>query len=164
MAKAREAMTQPGQLLRFADPSAPAAVHALVAQFGSPLLVLDLAIVRQQYAALSAALPGVTLYYALKPLPDLQVVREIAALGGSFDLATTGEVRLVERAGVPAARCIHTHPVKRECDIVEALDFGVTTFVADRVYESAKKVFRQTVDVSDVVPVFLGQPRIYSTM
>ena len=140
MAKAREAMTQPGQLPRFADPSAPAAVHALVAQFGSPLLVLDLAIVRQQYAALSAALPGVTLYYALKPLPDLQVVREIAALGGSFDLATTGEVRLVERAGVPAARCIHTHPVKRECDIVEALDFGVTTFVADNADEIAKFV------------------------
>lgn len=43
-------------------------------------------------------------------------------------------------------------------------DVVVTTFVADRVYESAKKVFRQTVDVSDVVPVFLGQPRIYSTM
>lgn len=43
-------------------------------------------------------------------------------------------------------------------------DVVVTTFVADKVYEAAKKVFRQTVDVSDVVPVFLGQPRIYSTM
>jgi cyanobactin maturation PatA/PatG family protease len=43
-------------------------------------------------------------------------------------------------------------------------DVVVTTFVADKVYEAAKKVFRQTVDVSDVVPVFLGAPRIYSTM
>ena len=43
-------------------------------------------------------------------------------------------------------------------------DVVVTTFVADKVYESAKRVFRQTVDVSDVVPVFLGQPRSYSTM
>ena len=60
MVTALEAMTQPGQTLRFADPSAPAAVHALVAEFGSPLLILDLAVVRQQYAALSAALPGVT--------------------------------------------------------------------------------------------------------
>jgi ornithine decarboxylase len=138
MALARETMTRPGQQLQFADPSAPAAVRALVAQFGSPLLVLDLDVVRRQYAALTAALPGVTLYYALKPLPDLQVVREIAALGGCFDLATTGEVRLVERAGVPASRCIHTHPIKRERDILEALDYGVTTFVADNADEIAK--------------------------
>ncbi len=43
-------------------------------------------------------------------------------------------------------------------------DVVVTTFVADKVYEAAKKIFRQTVDVSDVVPVLLGQPRSYSTM
>lgn len=140
MATAREAVTDSGQQLRFADPSAPAAVRALVAQFGSPLLILDLAVVRHQYAALAAALPGVTLYYALKPMPDLRVVRELAALGGCFDLATTGEVRLVERAGVPAGRCIHTHPIKRERDISEALDYGVTTFVADNADEIAKFV------------------------
>ena len=171
MAIAREPMTGSGQPLRFADPSAPAAVHALVADHGSPLLVLDLGVVRRQYAALAAALPGVTLYYALKPLPDLQVVREIAALGGCFDLATTGEVRLIERAGIPAARCIHTHPIKRARDIVDALDYGVTTFVADNADEIAKFVpfrararlllrvsFRSPGAVSDLLKKFGCRP------
>ena len=82
MAMAHEASNGPGRQFRFADPSAPAAVRALVAHYGSPLLVLDLEVVRRQYRALAAALPGVTLYYALKPLPCDPVVREIAAPGG----------------------------------------------------------------------------------
>ena len=39
--------------------------RGLVAQYGSPLLVLDQAAVRRQYRALAAALPDVTLHYAL---------------------------------------------------------------------------------------------------
>ena len=71
----------------------------LVAEFGSPLLVLDQAAVRQQYRALSAALPGVTLHYALKPLPHMGVVEVLKAEGASFDLATNGEVDLMRDAG-----------------------------------------------------------------
>jgi ornithine decarboxylase len=43
-------------------------IRALVARFGSPLLVVDCAQVRRQYHALHAALPGVDLHYALKPV------------------------------------------------------------------------------------------------
>ncbi len=37
-------------------------IESSVAQFGSPLLLMDCDTIRQQYRALSAALPGVTLY------------------------------------------------------------------------------------------------------
>jgi ornithine decarboxylase len=117
-----------------------AEIRGLVARFGSPLLVLDCDQVRRQYQALKAALPGVDLHYALKPLPHAAVVACLRDEGAYFDLATTGEVELVKAQGVAPERCIHTHPIKRDSDIRDALRFGVTTFVADNADEIKKFV------------------------
>ncbi|HYM33988.1 MAG TPA: hypothetical protein VET48_01265, partial [Steroidobacteraceae bacterium] len=115
-------------------------IRALVAQFGSPLLVVDCGQVRKQYHALKAALPGVDLHYALKPLPHAAVVACLRDEGAFFDLATTGEVEMVKQQGVAPERCIHTHPIKRDQDIRDALRFGVTTFVVDNPDEVKKFV------------------------
>lgn len=121
-------------------PYAPDDLARLVRDFGSPLLAVDCDVVRAQYRRLAAALPGVELHYALKPLPERAVVEVLAREGASFDLATNGEVELVRAAGIDPRRCIHTHPIKRDGDIRCALDFGVTTFVADNVDELGKFV------------------------
>lgn len=115
-------------------------IRALVARFGSPLLVVDCEQVRHQYRALKAALPGVDLHYALKPLPHAAVVACLRDEGAFFDLATTGEVEMVKAQGVAPERCIHTHPIKRDADIRDALRFGVTTFVVDNPDEVRKFV------------------------
>jgi ornithine decarboxylase len=114
---------------------------ALVAQHGSPLLLLDCDVVRRQYKALQAALPGVGLFYALKPLPHPAVVAELRDLGGCFDVATSGEIKLVKAEGVAPERCIHTHPIKTDAEIRAALRFGIRTFVVDNPDELRK--FRQ---------------------
>src|SRR6185312_13392364 len=85
---------------RFIDPFQPAEIRRLVKEFGSPLVILDCERVRVQYRKLRKALPGVDLHYALKPMPHPSVVNTIIAEGGFLDLATTGEVQLVERLGV----------------------------------------------------------------
>jgi ornithine decarboxylase len=113
-------------------------IRGLAARFGSPLLVVDCEQVRRQYRALKAALPGVDLHYALKPLPHAAVVSCLRDEGAFFDLATTGEVELVKAQGIAPERCIHTHPIKRDSDIRDALRFGVTTFVADNPDEIRK--------------------------
>jgi ornithine decarboxylase len=123
---------------RFIDPFRPAEVARLVREFGSPLIIVDCGRVRAQLARLRRALPGVDLHYALKPLPHAAVVRTIVEEGGYLDLATTGEVQLVARLGVDPLRCIHTHPIKRDEDIRNALDFGVRLFVADNPDEVRK--------------------------
>jgi ornithine decarboxylase len=123
---------------RFIDPFQPAEVRRLVREFGSPLLILDCERVRVQFRKLKKALPHVDLHYALKPLPHPAVVRTVIAEGGSLDLATSGEVQLVGRLGVPPERCIHTHPIKRPADIENALAFGVRIFVADNPDEVQK--------------------------
>lgn len=115
-----------------------AEIRRLAARFGSPLLVVDCEQVRRQYRALRAALPGVDLHYALKPLPHASVVATLREEGAFFDLATTGEVELVKAQGIAPERCIHTHPIKRDSDIRDALRFGVTTFVADNPDEIRK--------------------------
>ena len=123
---------------RFIDPFTEEHLRRLVAEFGSPLLIVDCARVRSQYRALHRALPGVDLHYALKPLPHAAVVQTVVEQGGWLDLATTGEVQLARRLGVPAERCIHTHPIKRPMDIRNALDYGVRTFVVDNLDEVYK--------------------------
>ncbi|EKO3540778.1 type III PLP-dependent enzyme [Vibrio fluvialis] len=123
-------------------------IESSVEQFGAPLLMLDCDIIRQQYRALSAALPNVTLHFALKPLPHPVVVRTLLQEGASFDLATTGEVELVAQEGVPAERTIHTHPIKRDADIRDALAYGCNVFVVDNLNELAKfKAYRDDVEL-----------------
>ena len=123
---------------RYIDPFEPAQIQRLVAQFGSPLLVVDCARVRSQYKSLHRALPGVDLHYALKPLPHAAVIRTVMQQGGWLDLATTGEVQLAEQLGISPERCIHTHPIKRDVDIRNALAYGVKIFVADNPDEVRK--------------------------
>lgn len=129
---------------RTLDPFEPAEIKRLVREFGSPLLIIDCARVRTQYRKLAKALPGVDLHYALKPLPHASVVQTVLNEGGFLDLATTGEVHLVKRLRADPARCIHTHPIKRDADIRNALEFGVRLFVADNPDEIHKFVpYRQ---------------------
>jgi ornithine decarboxylase len=47
-------------------------------------------------------------------------------------------VELVSKLGVDPARCIHTHPIKRDADIRAALARGVRVFVADNPDEVQK--------------------------
>jgi ornithine decarboxylase len=115
-----------------------ARIRSLVARNGTPLLIVDCETVRRQYLALARALPGVDLYYALKPLPLGAVVAELKELGAFFDVATSGEIRLVRRYGISADRCMHTHPIKNPAEIAAALRFGIRRFVVDNPDELRK--------------------------
>jgi len=134
---------------RFIDPFQPVEIRRLVKEFGSPLVILDCERVRVQFRKLKKALPRVDLHYALKPMPHSAVVETVLGEGGFLDLATTGEVQLVQRLGVDPARCIHTHPIKRPEDIANALEFGVRLFVADNPDEVRK--FAHLVDRAELL-------------
>ena len=123
---------------RWIDPFEERQIRRLVGEFGSPLLIIDCERVRRQFRQLQKALPGVDLHYALKPLPHPAVVQTVLGLDGYLDLATAGEVELVAKLGADPARCIHTHPIKRDIDIRAALDRGVRVFVADNPDEVRK--------------------------
>lgn len=113
-------------------------IEEIVANNGSPLLLLDCQVLRQQYQLLKHALPNVTLHFALKPLPHDVVVKTLLHEGAHFDLASNGEVDMVQRQGVQADKTIHTHPIKRDSDIQHAMKYGCKRFVIDGVNELEK--------------------------
>jgi ornithine decarboxylase len=145
------------------DPFEPEQIERLVALYGSPLVIVDCERVRQQYRRLAKALPGVLLHYALKPMPHPAVVRTILDCGGSLDLATTGEVHLAQRVGADPKRCIHTHPIKRDKDIRNALAAGVRVFVADNPDE-VRKFRRYRGEAELLLRVSFRSPGVFSDL
>ncbi|CAN5622832.1 type III PLP-dependent enzyme [soil metagenome] len=110
----------------------------LLAQYGTPLLVLDPDQVRAQYRLLTEQLPGVEVHYAVKAAPHPAVLTAVADCGGGFDVATRAEVDLVRSLGIRMAHCIHTHPIKKVADIWHAHHAGIRTFVVDNAAEAQK--------------------------
>lgn len=121
----------------FADPGF---LRAQAAEHGTPVLLLDCRRVRANYRRLAAALPGVALHYAIKALPHPAVIATLAAENGRFDIATSGEIALLREQQVDPKRTLHTHPIKRERDIRDALAYGCRTFVVDNADELRKFV------------------------
>ncbi len=113
-------------------------LDALVTTHGSPLMLLDLGTVASQYGRLRSALPFVHWHYAVKALSHPEVIETIASLGGSFDVASDGEIDLVAGHHVSPDRIIHTQPVKSATEITRAYVLGIRTFVIDSLGELAK--------------------------
>src|SRR5215469_10200169 len=72
---------------------------AAAAQRATPYLLLDLARARDCFAALAAALPGVSVHYAVKANPHPKLLACLHAAGCRFEAASWAEVRAAIRAG-----------------------------------------------------------------
>ncbi|HKV19538.1 MAG TPA: type III PLP-dependent enzyme [Mycobacterium sp.] len=112
--------------------------RALVAQHGTPLLVLDPYRVVEQCRLLASQLTGFRLHYAVKTSSHPAVLRAVAAAGCGFDVATRAEVELVDAFGLPLGRCINTNPIKKLADIDHSYIAGIRTFVVDNPVEAQK--------------------------
>jgi ornithine decarboxylase len=131
--------------------------RALVAQHGTPLLVLDPYRVVEQCRLLASQLPGFRLHYAVKTSSHPAVLRAVAAAGCGFDVATRAEVDLVGALGFSIDRCINTNPVKKPADIDHAYIAGVRTFVVDNPVE-AQKFAGLPADIEVLVRLAFGNP------
>ena len=115
-----------------------ASLKELVDKHETPFMVLDLSEVDYQYKSLQAALPGVKLFYTLKSLSHPELLKRLKSLGSCFDLATIGEIDLVESLGIKGSQCLHSHPIKKDKEIKRALEFGCNRMVADNIEELKK--------------------------
>jgi len=115
-------------------------VREIVKQSGTPtpLLVLSRSAVRKNIEDLKRALPRATIHYAIKSNNHAVMLEEVAKAGGRFDIASYQELLTAIEAGGHANEMIHSHPIKAQSEIEDAIRAGVVTFVVDNPAEIEK--------------------------
>ncbi len=103
-----------------------------------PCLVVDLDVVRDNYATFERAMPDSRVYYAVKANPDPAVLNLLAQLGSCFDAASVVEIEQVLATGVMAERISFGNTIKKERDIARAYQLGIRLFAVDCEAEVAK--------------------------
>lgn len=104
----------------------------------TPYVVLSLKKLRQNLRIMKECLPTVDIHYAIKALSDEYVINCLHLSNCNFDVATTGEINILEKLSVEPDKCIHTHPIKKKVEIDNALKYGICTFVVDNYAEIDK--------------------------
>jgi ornithine decarboxylase len=104
----------------------------------TPYLALDTEVAVAHARALSEALPGTGLRYAVKANPNPLLLAALAAAGYGFDVASPTEVSLALEAGARVQDLVYSNPVKRREDIAWAHARGVSLFVVDSPSEVRK--------------------------
>jgi ornithine decarboxylase len=96
-----------------------------------PCLVVDLDVVRENYLSFAKALPDSKVFYAVKANPAPEILKLLAELGASFDVASVSETEMVLAAGVTADRISYGNTIKKESEIASAFRLGVTLYAVD---------------------------------
>jgi ornithine decarboxylase len=96
-----------------------------------PCLVVDLAIVRDNYNAFAKALPDTRVFYAVKANPAPEVLGLLASLGSCFDTASISEIDMVLATGAMPDRISYGNTIKKERDIARAYALGVRLYAVD---------------------------------
>jgi ornithine decarboxylase len=106
-------------------------LQALASQHGTPLVVVNHDVIRENYATFKRHLPRVQAYYAVKANPAPEIVSTLYKAGASFDVASLPEFMLVyelikkrparERQDFIWDKIVYANPVKAK-DTLRALD------------------------------------------
>jgi len=70
-------------------------MQSLAREHGTPIVVVDHNILRQNYASFKKHLPKVQAYFAVKANAEPAIVRTLYRAGASFDVASLPEFMLV---------------------------------------------------------------------
>ena len=114
------------------------ACERLAERFGTPLLVLSLDEIKRNYKVLRKYLPRVKVHYAIKANPHPEILRVMADLGSSFDVASDGEIRTLHDLGIEGSRMIYANPVKTGAGLAACRSCQVRKMTFDSASEIEK--------------------------
>jgi len=101
---------------------------AVANEFGNPVYVYDTHKIEEQYKRLDNAfkkVKKVDIYYAVKALSNISVLKYLNSLGAGMDTVSIQEVRLAKEAGVPSEKIIFTPNGVSISEIETAAQLGV---------------------------------------
>ena len=96
-----------------------------------PCLVVDLDVVRENYLTFSKALPDTKVFYAVKANPAPEILKLLAELGSSFDVASVSETEAVLAAGATPDRISYGNTIKKVSEISAVARLGINLFAVD---------------------------------
>lgn len=106
----------------------------------TPFLLMDKERVRDKMSLIGKNVRGSRVFYAVKANPDAGVIKYVHSLGAGFEIASEGELKLLEDAGVSASKIITSNPVKSFKFLRMAARYGVRFFAFDSKDEVDKMV------------------------
>jgi ornithine decarboxylase len=112
----------------------PASLHPKVLSridAPTPFLAGDLGMLAARFHDFTAAMPRVRPFYAVKCNSVTDVLQTAATTGAGFEIASLGELRLLEAIGVDPADVLYSNTVKPGSHIDGAAEAGVWRFAAD---------------------------------
>ncbi len=114
-----------------------AAVESAVKKYATPVFLYDYHMLKENYISLRNFLPKeVSVYYSVKANPNKWITSEFVHLGAGVEIASYGELKMLEEIGVRGENTILLGPGKRD----ELLELAVKRDIAFIVIESAKEL------------------------
>ena len=103
-----------------------------------PYLLIDKAKVRQKVHTIGRNIRNAEVFYAVKANPDIETLKLINSLGIGFEIASEGEMSVLESIGVTNDRMITSNPIKSFRFLRMAAESGVRYFAFDSEAEIQK--------------------------
>lgn len=113
---------------------------AKVKELDTPSLIFSTESLKHNYTFLSDHIANgkCKLFFAVKANNDPYVLKALASLGSSFEVASIHELKTTLNAGVKAQDVLFSNPVKIDSDIKAAYDLGIRHFAFDTSDELGK--------------------------
>src|SRR5206468_4098346 len=101
---------------------------AVADKFATPTYLYSSAAIDDAYREFQEGLRGIhhTICFAVKSNGNLSILQRLAKLGSGFDIVSGGELRLLQRIGVPGDRIVFSVVGKSREEIREALNYSIS--------------------------------------
>lgn len=113
-------------------------MRELAGRMPTPFLVASLEKVEENYRFMRKHMPRAGICYAIKANPTPGILKRLSSLGACFDVASAGEMEILQQLGVAGSRMIYANPVKDQRGLAMAAACGVRRMTFDDESEIAK--------------------------
>jgi ornithine decarboxylase len=106
----------------------------------TPVLFMDRDKLNEKAELVGSRIRNARVFYALKANPAPEVAELVASLGLGFEIASEGELKILQVLGVPPERIITSNPVKSFRFLKAAAEYGIEYVAFDSVDEVDKLI------------------------